>query len=63
MIYQVILFLPLGSNGKGVYIVKDKLERSERAKYDQGWQKNAFNQYASDMMSLHRKLPDIRDEE
>ncbi|XP_054285396.1 putative polypeptide N-acetylgalactosaminyltransferase 9 isoform X3 [Macrosteles quadrilineatus] len=29
---------------------------------DEGWQKNAFNQYVSDLISLHRKLPDPRDE-
>lgn len=30
---------------------------------DDGWQKNAFNQYASDMISIHRSLPDMRDDE
>lgn len=28
---------------------------------DDGWQKNAFNQYASDLISIHRSLPDPRD--
>jgi len=31
--------------------------------FDQGWQDNAFNQYASDQISLHRTLPDILDKE
>ncbi|XP_055856085.1 putative polypeptide N-acetylgalactosaminyltransferase 9 [Episyrphus balteatus] len=30
--------------------------------FDKGWEKNAFNQYASDLISLHRSLPDIRDD-
>lgn len=28
---------------------------------DDGWLKNAFNQYASDLISVHRELPDPRD--
>nr|CAD7597135.1 unnamed protein product [Timema genevievae] len=28
---------------------------------DDGWRKNGFNQYASDLVSVHRKLPDFRD--
>lgn len=26
-----------------------------------GWEDNAFNQYISDMISLRRSLPDVRD--
>ncbi|KAJ8314021.1 hypothetical protein KUTeg_008582 [Tegillarca granosa] len=52
-----------GENGKAIIINKDSLSPEERKKYDDGFQKNAFNQYASDMMSLHRSLPDVRDEE
>lgn len=52
-----------GEQGKAVIIDKDKLSPEERKKYEQGFQNNAFNQYASDMMSLHRSLPDVRDAE
>lgn len=50
-----------GELGKPVNIDKEKLSPSERIKYDEGWTNNAFNQYASDMISLHRSLADIRD--
>ncbi|XP_071158483.1 polypeptide N-acetylgalactosaminyltransferase 5-like isoform X2 [Mytilus edulis] len=52
-----------GEQGKAVDIDKDKLSPEERKKYDDGWQRNAFNEYASNMISLHRSLPDVRDEE
>ncbi|ESN92578.1 hypothetical protein HELRODRAFT_69922 [Helobdella robusta] len=42
---------------------KDKLSPEEKVKFESGWQSNAFNQYASDLMSLHRTLPDVRDDE
>ncbi|WAQ94194.1 GLT13-like protein, partial [Mya arenaria] len=48
--------------GKPVYIVKEKLTKEQQADFDQGWQDNAFNRYASDMISLHRALPDVRAE-
>jgi len=51
-----------GENGEGVHIDKDKLSPENRTIYDAGWQNNAFNQFASDMISMHRSLPDIRDE-
>ncbi|XP_056008170.1 polypeptide N-acetylgalactosaminyltransferase 5-like isoform X1 [Ostrea edulis] len=52
-----------GEAGKAVVIDKDKLSPDEKKKFDDGWQRNAFNQYASDMISLHRTLPDVRDPE
>jgi len=55
-------WLSEGENGEGLVIDKDKLSPENKTKYDSGWQNNAFNQFASDMISLHRSLPDIRDE-
>ncbi|XP_052809791.1 polypeptide N-acetylgalactosaminyltransferase 5-like isoform X1 [Mya arenaria] len=51
-----------GEMGKPVYIDKEKLTKEQLADFDKGWLDNAFNRYASDMISLHRALPDIRDE-
>ena len=45
---------------KPVIINKEKLSAQERKKYDEGYKNNAYNQYASDMISLHRKIPDPR---
>jgi len=52
-----------GELGKAVKVDKTKLTPEERRKYDDGFQKNAFNQYASDMISVHRSLPLPADEE
>jgi len=52
-----------GELGRAVIIEKDKLSPEQRKIFDKGWQANAFNQYASDMISLHRSLPDVRDME
>ncbi|KAH7731537.1 Glycosyl transferase [Aphelenchoides avenae] len=52
-----------GEAGKAVNIDKTKLSPTEKKKYDEGFVKNAFNQYASDMISIHRSLPPTADEE
>ena len=49
-----------GEGGKPVKI--ENPEASVKKLIDEGWQKNAFNQYVSDMISVHRSLPDPRDE-
>ncbi len=50
-----------GEMGKGFEVDKEKLTPEERRKYDEGFQKNAFNGYVSDLISIHRSLPDVRD--
>ena len=50
-----------GEMGKAFDVDKDKLTPEERRKYDDGFQKNAFNGYVSDLISIHRSLPDVRD--
>ncbi|XP_064614288.1 polypeptide N-acetylgalactosaminyltransferase 5-like [Liolophura sinensis] len=52
-----------GEGGKPVIIVPEKLSPEERAKYDLGWKQNAFNQYASDKISLHRHLGNLLEPE
>ncbi|VDL82025.1 unnamed protein product [Nippostrongylus brasiliensis] len=39
------------------------LSPEETSKYKQGYKNNAFNQFASDMISIHRTLPEVPDEE
>ncbi|XP_065369181.1 putative polypeptide N-acetylgalactosaminyltransferase 9 isoform X2 [Calliphora vicina] len=49
-----------GEMGKPVNLPANMTSDMKKA-VDDGWQKNAFNQYASDMISVHRTLPDPRD--
>ena len=49
-----------GEMGKAVHLPKN-LSTSVQKLVDQGWTDNAFNQYVSDMISISRSLPDVRD--
>ncbi|XP_041633152.1 putative polypeptide N-acetylgalactosaminyltransferase 9 isoform X1 [Drosophila kikkawai] len=49
-----------GEMGKPVKLPKEMSEDMKKA-VDDGWTKNAFNQYVSDLISVHRSLPDPRD--
>ncbi|KAK4873793.1 hypothetical protein RN001_013153 [Aquatica leii] len=50
-----------GELGKPV-VLPTNLSAEVKKMVDDGWLKNAFNQYVSDMISVHRSLPDPRDE-
>ncbi|XP_028137664.1 putative polypeptide N-acetylgalactosaminyltransferase 9 [Diabrotica virgifera virgifera] len=50
-----------GEMGKPV-VLPTNLSADIKKLVDEGWMKNAFNQYASDLISVHRSLPDPRDE-
>lgn len=61
---QGVLAIPLssyGENGKPV-ILPTNMTADIKKIIDEGWSKNAFNQYVSDMISVRRTLPDPRDE-
>lgn len=49
-----------GEMGKPV-ILPTNLTAEMKKSVDEGWTNNAFNQYASDLISVHRTLPDPRD--
>jgi polypeptide N-acetylgalactosaminyltransferase len=51
-----------GEMGKGLEINRTKLLPVDIQKYDDGLEKNAFNVFASDLISTHRSLPDVRNE-
>lgn len=50
-----------GDYGKPFYLDEKILTPVEKVKYDEGWKNYEFNQYVSDLISVHRNLPDIRD--
>ncbi|XP_032597060.1 putative polypeptide N-acetylgalactosaminyltransferase 9 isoform X1 [Drosophila grimshawi] len=49
-----------GEMGKPVVLPKEMAPDMKKA-VDEGWTNNAFNQYVSDLISVHRSLPDPRD--
>ncbi|XP_065200239.1 putative polypeptide N-acetylgalactosaminyltransferase 9 isoform X2 [Planococcus citri] len=50
-----------GEMGKPV-VLPANISSDVKKLVSEGWQKNAFNQYVSDLISVHRTLPDPRDE-
>ncbi|XP_033761783.1 polypeptide N-acetylgalactosaminyltransferase 5-like [Pecten maximus] len=61
VIHKRDLMSGMGEGGRAVHIDKSSLSFGERSAYDKGWKDNAFNEYLSDKISLHRSLPDPRD--
>jgi polypeptide N-acetylgalactosaminyltransferase len=61
-----VLPIPSDPNGPGEMgkpvVLPTNITAEQKKLVDDGWQNNAFNQYASDMISVHRSLPDPRDE-
>ena len=54
------LTLSVGKGGHPYIVKRDKLSLDEQKQYDAGWENNAYNSYASDRISLHRKIDDTR---
>jgi polypeptide N-acetylgalactosaminyltransferase len=57
------LFNLIGELGKPVKINEKKLSPEQLKRFKRGWKDNSYNAYASDMISLHRSLPDVRHSE
>lgn len=62
---QLVLAPPQDPNGPGemgkAVKIKDP-DAETKKKIDLGWKNHAFNQYVSDLISVHRSLPDLRNE-
>lgn len=51
---------PEGPGEMGKPVKVENPSKEVKKKIDSGWTDNAFNQYVSDMISVHRTLPDPR---
>lgn len=51
-----------GEMGKPFKVDREKQDNKTKGIIDRGWQNNAYNEYVSSLISLHRSLPDLRDE-
>ncbi|KAI8777617.1 polypeptide N-acetylgalactosaminyltransferase 5 [Biomphalaria glabrata] len=46
-----------GPGEGGVAVKIQNIPAQDKAQYDEGWQKNSFNEYISEKISIHRSLP------
>ena len=53
-------FFPKGALAKGMKIDENNISKDEKKKFDDGWTKYAFNNYASSLIPMNRTIPDIR---
>ena len=61
-IMNVKLIIVPGDMNVPVHISASQLSVGDVAKMQQGYKLHNFNQFASDKISVHRKLPDFRDQ-
>ena len=52
---------PNGPGEMGRPVVLKNLTKEQQQLVNVGWENNAFNQYVSDIISINRSLPDVRD--
>ncbi|KAK7488756.1 hypothetical protein BaRGS_00020053 [Batillaria attramentaria] len=52
-----------GESGRGVEVDEDLLSSDQKAQFKKGWEQHSFNEFVSNLISLHRSLPDPRDRE
>lgn len=50
-----------GEMGRPV-VLPTNISKEIKKLVDKGWTNNAFNEYVSNLISVHRQLPDPRDE-
>ncbi|KAK0052795.1 polypeptide N-acetylgalactosaminyltransferase 6 [Biomphalaria pfeifferi] len=46
-----------GPGEGGVEVLVKDIPAQDKARYDEGWQKNSFNEYIGEKISIHRSLP------
>ena len=49
-----------GEMGKPYKVDKEKADNETKARIEKGWENFAYNEYVSDLISVHRSLPDLR---